>query len=107
MPLVSDPYETMTIKLDKSSIPTSGEGIFAIRDIEENELLAFYNGYHLVGQEEINLHQNNCHNHTWDYNKTKGKKFLSLSFSDVLFINHLIQYWYSHFGEYFMLIFFN
>ena len=50
MPLVPDPYETMTIKVDKSTIPNSGEGIFAIRDIEKNELLAFYNGYHLVGK---------------------------------------------------------
>ena len=67
MPLVPDPYESMTVKWDTSTIPNSGLGLFAIRDIEENEIIAFYNGYHLDSKEEVNLHTTNCHN------KTKGK----------------------------------
>lgn len=66
MPLVPDPYESMTAKMDTSTIPNSGLGLFAVRDIEENEIIAFYNGYHLVGKEEVDLHTINCHN------KTKG-----------------------------------
>ena len=69
MPLVPDPYESMTAKMDTSTIPNSGLGLFAVRDIEENEIIAFYNGYHLVGKEEVDLHTTNCHN------KTKGTEF--------------------------------
>ena len=45
MPLVQDPYEAMTVKLDKSTIPNSGHGLFTIRDINKHELLALYNGF--------------------------------------------------------------
>ena len=44
LPLAPDPYETMTIEVKPSSIPNAGQGLFAKRTIEENELVAFYNG---------------------------------------------------------------
>ena len=78
MPLVRDPYEVMTIKLGKSSIPDSGEGIFAVRDIKAYELLALYNGYQLVGVAETSQHNVDCHNGTWPHNMTKRKQILSL-----------------------------
>ena len=72
MPLVADPYETMTIKIDKSSIPNSGEGLVAVRDIEAYELLALYSGFHLVGKTELDQHYSDCHNKTWPHNLPKG-----------------------------------
>ena len=78
MPLVRDPYEVMTIKLGESTIPNSGKGIFVIRDIKANELLAMYNGYQPVGDSETTQHSLNCHNATWGQNMTKRIYILSL-----------------------------
>ena len=76
MPLVADPYETMTIKIDKSSIPNSGEGLVAVRDIEPYELLALYSGFQLVGKTEADQHYSDCHNKTWPHNVPKGMKVI-------------------------------
>ena len=64
MPLVPDPYEAMTIKLETSSVPNSGHGIFTKRDVKEDEILAFYNGFRFIGKLEQELHKKKCENET-------------------------------------------
>ena len=46
MPLTPDPYEAMTAKVGVSAVPHAGLGLFANRDVSENEILSYYNGFH-------------------------------------------------------------
>jgi len=46
-PLVPDPYEQRTCKVQKSQVEGGGEGLYAVRDIEKGEVVAFYNGVRL------------------------------------------------------------
>ena len=62
LPLAKDPYEEMTVKLDTSSVPDSGQGIFAVRDIEADEIVALYNGFHFAGKREVDAHEVDCQN---------------------------------------------
>ena len=64
MPLIKDPYEVLTVKLDTSNVPGSGQGIFAVRDIEPNEVIALYNGFHFAGKAEVEAHELDCRNRT-------------------------------------------
>jgi hypothetical protein len=57
--LTKDPYEAMTVILDKSSIPNSGHGLFAKRNISHSEVIAFYNGMQFVNEEE-DIHDIQC-----------------------------------------------
>merc|ERR1711988_1930952 len=61
----------VTLKFGVSTVPNSGEGIFAVRDIKAFELLAMYNGYQIVGASELSLHHTNCHNGTRPHNMHK------------------------------------
>ena len=50
MPLVSkDEYEAETVEVQISTIPNSGEGLFALRDIKQGEVVSFYSGYPISG----------------------------------------------------------
>ena len=63
----------MTVKLDTSIIPGSGQGIFAVRDIEPNEVIALYNGLHFPGKAEIDAHKAHCQNSTEGATETEKK----------------------------------
>ena len=43
-PLVRDPYEMTTCEVRGSNVPGGGEGLFAVRNINKGEVVAFYNG---------------------------------------------------------------
>ena len=60
MPLVPDPYEAITVKVDASGVPNAGLGLFAVRNIKKGEVLSFYNGFRFVGNEKITLHHEKC-----------------------------------------------
>lgn len=64
LPFAKDPYEEMTVKLDTSNVPGSGQGIFAVRDIEADEVIAIYNGFHFAGKSEVEAHEEDCQNRT-------------------------------------------
>lgn len=59
-PLVPDSYEEMTVELKVSTIPDSGLGLFAKRKIKGNEMVAFYNGQHIDGEENFKRHMKMC-----------------------------------------------
>ena len=46
-PLRPDPYETLYIECRTSSIPDSGEGVYAKMDLPKDTIVAFYNGVRL------------------------------------------------------------
>ena len=46
-PLTPDPYELVTCEVRRSSVSGGGEGLFARRNIEKGEIVAFYNGVRL------------------------------------------------------------
>ena len=43
-PLEPDPYEVSLVRVGESTVPGSGEGLFAARDIPSGTVLSFYNG---------------------------------------------------------------
>ena len=43
-PLVRDPYEMTMCEVRGSNVPGGGEGLFAVRNINKGEIVAFYNG---------------------------------------------------------------
>ena len=43
-PLVRDPYEMTLCEVRFSAVPGGGEGLFAVRNINKGEVVAFYNG---------------------------------------------------------------
>ena len=50
-PLLADPYETSVVRVRRCEDATKGEGLFLIRDVDEGDVLAFYNGVPLTSQE--------------------------------------------------------
>ena len=50
-PLVPDPYESLTVYVAPSRIPGAGEGLFARRNVQAGEILAYYNGIRLTHEE--------------------------------------------------------
>ena len=55
-PLVGDPYEARMVGVRGSQVEGGGEGLYALRDIREGEVVAFYNGVRLPyepGQKEV------------------------------------------------------
>ena len=61
-PLLRDPYEDKTVKLAPSTVSGSGNGLFALRQIEANETVAFYNGLMTVGKTEYYQSMAFCEN---------------------------------------------
>ena len=45
LPLVQDHYESETVQVGLSTIPNTGDGIFAMRDLKPHEIVSFYNGF--------------------------------------------------------------
>jgi len=56
-PLTEDPYEQRTCKVENSHVEGGGQGLYANRDIEKGEVIAFYNGvrlpYKVGGEKEV------------------------------------------------------
>ena len=50
-PIASDPYESRIVYVGQSEIEGAKEGLFALRDIDENTTVAFYNGSRANPQE--------------------------------------------------------
>ena len=46
-PLVRDPYEEATVRVEASSVAGGGEGLFTVRPVTKGEVVAFYNGVRL------------------------------------------------------------
>ena len=59
MPLVPDPYEEITVKVDTSGVPNSGNGLYAVRNIKKGEVFSFYNGLRYTDKEKT-LQFDNC-----------------------------------------------
>jgi len=60
MPLLSDPYEFELVYVKPSTIPNSGEGLFAKEDLPANFVCSFYNG--------IRISLKNANKKTWRAN---------------------------------------
>jgi len=61
-PLEPDPYEVSLVRVGESTVPGSGEGLFAARDIPSGTVLSFYNG--------VRFHD--CHAfNDWEHNSYK------------------------------------
>jgi len=61
-PGVVDPYERKSVKVAKSSIPDSGDGVFALVDFRMKQCTSLYSGYLYNGIEEIALYNEACIN---------------------------------------------
>ena len=46
-PLMRDPYEEATVRVEASSVPGGGEGLVTVRPVKKGEVVAFYNGVRL------------------------------------------------------------
>ena len=57
---VVDPYEKKWLKVSTSSIPNSGQGLLATRDIPTNRTVSLCSGFVLRTQEEKLLYYLNC-----------------------------------------------
>ena len=64
---IIDPYERKWLKTSKSSIPQSGLGVFAMRDIPANRTVAFYSGFLFKAGEQMNLYNKTCYGNTSRY----------------------------------------
>ena len=53
-PFLRDPYEQYFVRVSRSKFPDAGEGLFAITDILEGTVIAFYNGVR-IGSKNINV----------------------------------------------------
>jgi hypothetical protein len=57
-PGVVDPYERKSVRIAQSSIPKSGEGVFAKRDLPVGQCTCYYSGYlYNVGGQGSILHK--------------------------------------------------
>ena len=53
---IPDPYEIKMVKQDKSAIPNSGDGVFALKNLPKHRLVAFYSGIEIqFFGHEVNL----------------------------------------------------
>lgn len=69
-PTVPDPYETLSVYVKESSVASSGEGLFASRDIPRGDMVALYNGHKYDNDlDEMRTRMSDC-----DYNSSKSEK---------------------------------
>ncbi len=64
---IVDPYERKWLKISKSSVPESGLGVFALKDIPANRTVAFYSGFLFKVGEQLNLYNKTCLGNTSRY----------------------------------------
>ena len=65
-----EPYEELTTRVATSKVPNAGQGLFAVREIQPDEVIAFYNGLHFAGKGEVDAHDSDC------LEKAKGSSLL-------------------------------
>ena len=65
-----EPYEELTTRVATSKVPNAGQGLFAVREIQPDEVIAFYNGLHFAGKGEVDAHDSDC------LKKAKGSSLL-------------------------------
>jgi hypothetical protein len=81
---VVDPYERKWLKLAESSLPHSGLGVSALRDIPANRSFSLFSGFLFRQGEEIILHNLACKDNTSRccissfYSNNKNKGFLGI-----------------------------
>ena len=59
-PGVIDPYERKNVRLAQSSIPDSGEGVFAVKDLPANRCNSLYSGFMFDSGDEIDEYLVGC-----------------------------------------------
>ena len=64
-----DPYDLKNVKLSKSSIPNSGEGVFSKRDLPKSKPACFYSMY------SFNWEQEKLYNQRCTYNTSKSTDY--------------------------------
>ena len=64
--MIPDPYETKYLKLQKSLVPNSGNGVVTCKSIPKGTLVAHYS-LHLYNHQQEMIHHSNCKN-----NKTRS-----------------------------------
>ena len=62
-PTIPDPYESSMVEVRNSAIPGAQQGLFALKNIDPNTVLSFYNG--------IRANPAEFNPDTWDHNGYK------------------------------------
>ena len=76
--LIHDPYELKNVKLADSSVPNSGEGIFARRDLPKFKPASFYSLFLFTSEQEILYHQQCTNNISKSMDYRRGCKKYTL-----------------------------
>jgi hypothetical protein len=78
-----DPYEMKTAILSESSVPNSGEGVIAKKDIPKFRMVCMYSLYLYSYPEEYEIYEKTCYNNpskSDDYRRQCKKYSLTLSY---------------------------
>lgn len=69
-PHVPDPMETKFVEIRKSELTGAGEGLFLIKDVEANEIIAFFNGVRVTIEDanKLPVHRESSHKIWNDWN---------------------------------------
>ena len=79
---VVDPYERRTVRVAQSTIPQSGEGVFAAKDFPPKLCISYYTGYlYDTGPEEEGYKQRCSNNETLTMDERRKCKKYSLGLS--------------------------
>ena len=60
--LMPDPYETKNLQLGKSSIPNSGDGVMARRDLPSGIMVSHFSLHTYKQFDEVSIYHNSCQN---------------------------------------------
>lgn len=80
---IRDPYEVKTVKLDTSSVPNSGEGVFLIRDVPAYRFACMYSLFLYRQPDQTKVYQDKCTYNTSksdDYRRACKKYSLGISY---------------------------
>eukprot|EP00094_Tigriopus_californicus_P012233 TCALIF_11823-PA protein Name:"Similar to setd7 Histone-lysine N-methyltransferase SETD7 (Halocynthia roretzi)" AED:0.00 eAED:0.00 QI:0/0.5/0.33/0.66/0.5/1/3/148/847 len=59
-PLLADPYDAELVEVRESKVPGAGEGVYALKDIQPQQLFAMYAGIQVDDEQTKILHENYC-----------------------------------------------
>ena len=80
---VIDPYERKTVKVSQSTVPESGDGVFAIRDLPPHRCTSYFNGFLYDSATEDILYELGCvHNQTLTMDQRRQCKKYSLGLTN-------------------------
>ena len=62
-PLLPDPMETKFVEVRQSDIPNAGEGLFLVKDVKAQDIVAFFNGVRVSVEDvtKIKVHRKSSH----------------------------------------------